>query len=465
MKIKFSKLSKLLQLPRHSRIQLFAGAVIAQSTVLLNPTAQSVPFEGWGTSLYGEGHIISKYSKEVQKKYYDVLFSPTLGLGLNVVRYFIPGGENPDPTHVPGRTTPHYSRPPESFQPEPGVWKWSADLKQRLLLKEAQARGADTFEAFSNSPPYWMTESKCSAGSVTGSSNNLQTTYYDLFADYLTEVVKFFRDDPGLKITFRTLDPLNEPSGTWWKRGGGQEGCHFSTSAQGKIISAVGKSLIAKGLVGTTISASDENSLGQAAYQAKMYSPTNWGFISQVNFHAYNENTYAELDKVVAGHPGKRLWMSEFGSTNASPLPDRIHKVFNQQPHASAFLVWQPTWGILRVDGSGISRWRQYFFFQQYTRFIRPGSHFIQSSDLNVLASISKASDQLVLVIKNTQFNSTHFVINLANLPIAARSASAYRTSISERMVSIAAIPISPTDLLSIKAAPDSVTTLVVPLK
>ena len=92
-------------------------------------------------------------------------------------------------------------------------------------------------EAFSNSPPYWMTKSGCASGSTDG-SNNLKDDSYDAFADYLTEVVKHYRDSFG--ITFRTLEPLNEPNANWWKANGGQEGCHFSPANQQTIIKAVG---------------------------------------------------------------------------------------------------------------------------------------------------------------------------------------------------------------------------------
>jgi O-glycosyl hydrolase len=67
-------------------------------------------------------------------------------------------------------------------------------------------------EAFSNSPPYWMTASGCASGN--GEANNLPTDRVTDFADYLSDVVLHFRDEWG--ITFRTLEPMNEPNATWW---------------------------------------------------------------------------------------------------------------------------------------------------------------------------------------------------------------------------------------------------------
>ena len=106
-----------------------------------------------------------------------------------------------------------------------------------------------------------MTKSGCASGSTDG-SNNLKDDSYDAFADYLTEVVKHFRDSWG--VTFRTLEPLNEPNASWWTANGSQEGCHFSPSNQQTIIKAVGAKLTSKGLTATTVGASDENSIDDA---------------------------------------------------------------------------------------------------------------------------------------------------------------------------------------------------------
>ena len=43
------------------------------------------------------------------------------------------------------------------FQPEPGEWDWDADAGQRAVLQGSMERGVNIAEAFSNSPPYWMT--------------------------------------------------------------------------------------------------------------------------------------------------------------------------------------------------------------------------------------------------------------------------------------------------------------------
>ena len=105
------------------------------------------------------------------------------------------------------------------YQPARGTWDWNADVNQRTvllrLLERGKALGQNMIiEAFSNSPPYWMTASGCASGASSGSASNLPTNNYALFADYLTEVVKYYKNTHG--ITFRTLEPFRmsrQPAG------------------------------------------------------------------------------------------------------------------------------------------------------------------------------------------------------------------------------------------------------------
>ena len=65
-----------------------------------------------------------------------------------------------------------------------------------------------------------MTASGCSAGATEAHRNNLQDIHYETFAEYLTEIVKHFKDEWG--VTFTTLDPINEAVSPYWKAEGFQ---------------------------------------------------------------------------------------------------------------------------------------------------------------------------------------------------------------------------------------------------
>jgi len=218
----------------------------ATATVRVDPAVRYQIVEGWGTALAWWGHVVGGWRDATRNAIADLVFSSTSGLGFNVVRYNVGGGDHPTHRHMrPGGDVP-------GFQPVPGVWDWSADAGQRWMLRAAQARGATIFEAFANSPPYRMTRSQCAAGAEDG-GNNLRDEYVDAFAAYLAEVVAHFRNEWGL--VFRTVEPLNEPSASNWKCFNSQEGCHVSRDQQNALIARLGAHLAARGLTGTTVAA------------------------------------------------------------------------------------------------------------------------------------------------------------------------------------------------------------------
>ena len=142
-------------------------------------------FDGWGTSLAWWAHVVGGFPAHVRDNYMRKIFDPVHGLGLTVARYNIGGGENPKYhflTHraaIPG------------FAPHPPRFDWAADKNQRLILHECIRMGVNQVQAFSNSPPWYMTIS----GSVTGGrrgQNNLMPRDFSSFADYLAIVVAHF---------------------------------------------------------------------------------------------------------------------------------------------------------------------------------------------------------------------------------------------------------------------------------
>ena len=55
-------------------------------------------------------------------------------------------------------------------------------------------------EGFSNSPPYFMTNSGCSSGAENAGTNNLREDAYGAFAAYLADVAKHFSDEWGIRF-------------------------------------------------------------------------------------------------------------------------------------------------------------------------------------------------------------------------------------------------------------------------
>lgn len=429
-------------------------------TAVADPSLQYQTIEGWGTSLAWWGKVVGGYSN--RDDYADKMFSTTSGIGLNVLRYNIGGGENPSLNYL------EYRKAVPGFQPTQGVYDWTADANQRYMLQAAKTRGANVFEAFSNSAPYWMTNS----GSVTGASggaNNLKTDYYDDFADYLTEVVKHFRDSWG--ITFKTLTPLNEPVSTWWSLGNNQEGMHFDRANQDTILSQVNASLAAKGLTGTKLSAPEEYSIDDSVTSYNSYSSGVKSALAQINTHTYGGTGRAAFRNIAASN-GKTPWVSEYGDGDASGLTmSRTILKDIRNMGVTAWIYWQAVdsadgWGFFKnvlnsTQTTSYTVNKKYYVMGNYSKFVRPGYKIIGLSDANTLAAYDAASSKLVLVTTNSATTDTSVTYDLSKFTATGSSAEVYRTSQTEDLAQVSNAAIS-NKTFTATAKASSVTTYVI---
>lgn len=447
--------------------------VAAEGTELVEVDVKSLhqTFEGWGTSLCWWANHVGGWSESARNAVVNAVVDPVLGLGYNIFRYNIGGGENPSHSHM------QQYRDMPGFLTADGEWTWDADANQRAILLAINDLGSDLiFEAFSNSPPYWMTKSGCASGHSSG-AENLNEDAYDAFADYLTEVVKHYRDEYG--VGFRTLEPLNEPDSDWWKSNGSQEGCHFSPSNQERIIAAVAQQLTAKGLNETHVSASDENSMDDALRNLGAYSPATLDVVTQFNVHSYAGSRRTEL-RALANQLGKRLWQSESGPLGQNISDDTDAALFMAERiitdlrdlRAEAWLDWQAgdpgrSWAsfTLNDEQQTHSPIKRFYMHAGFSRYIRPGATFVAVNDTNMVAALSKDSQYLTIVARNGDRNATqHFTFDVTSLPNVGESVSAYRVSKTEDLVPLEPIPVDGYSFVA-TLSPYSVTTFVVPLQ
>jgi O-glycosyl hydrolase len=438
--------------------------------IKINPSVRHQTFEGWGTSLCWWANHVGGWSEAKRNAVVDAVVDPANGLGYNVFRYNIGGGENPAHEHMG-----QYKEMP-GFEPSAGTWTWDADANQRAILQRIVARGTGVvLEAFANSPPYWMTKSGCASGNTDG-SNNLLDNSYDAFADYLTEVVKHYKDSFG--INFRTLEPLNEPNASWWKANGGQEGCHFAASNQQTIIKAVGAQLAAKGLTGTSVSASDENSIDDAYNNIKGFDATSLAAMSQMNTHSYAGTRRTDL-RALATSKGKRLWQSESGPLNQTLADDTDAAVFMagriitdlRDLQAEAWVDWQlgdpsANWAsfVLNDAQQSFTYLKRFYMHAGFSRYIRPGSVFVDVNNTDMVAAVSPDGATLVLVVRNGDTTASKgFTFDLTALPSVGTSAALHRTSRTENLASLTALPIQGWSFVA-TVAPYSITTFVIPM-
>ena len=416
------------------------GPARADYTLKVNPADDRGIWRGWGCSLcwWGNGVGNSAY----QDQYADLFFSTKTvsffgqslpGLGMNIARYNVGGvgrpGDIPTLTeNWPSRIAPErkiegYWRDWQSKDPASKSWDWSRDANQRAMLKAACARGVDTVELFSNAPMWWMTDKKSSSGGALQQWNRRD------FAVYLATVAAHATKEWKLPVV--SIDPFNEPAAGWWRYPGSQEGCNIPREQQAEVLTYLREELDSRGMKKMSISASDENSVGDAqrtydylkgqtvTLRGKTASATD--LIDRVNVHGYSglapwrdNNAREKLRATVGKTP---LWQSEFGD------PDGGGMAFAQQItedinflRPEAWIYWQAAepssgWGLvngafggeLTAPDRAKPTWvyTKYLVMAQFTRFLRPGDQVIGTDDHNTIAAYDARHRRLSLITLN----------------------------------------------------------------
>jgi len=413
------------------------GSVLSGTAAALTVTVDSgktyQTFEGWGTSLCWWAVTAGSWKAENRSALIGAIVDPDTGLGYTCFRYNIGGGDNPSHTHLKGE------RAVPGFKPtETGNYDWSADQAQRNILLGIAARDPNCiFEAFSNSPPWWMTISGCASGNTDG-ADNLKATYFTAFADYLATVVRHYRDEWG--IPFRTVEPFNEPSSGYWKVNGGQEGCGFKNN-QSKMVVELGKKLEEKGLFpDAMVSAADETALDQAVTGIKSYSDSALHYLSQINSHSYGGWGSRKALYDIAVKQKKNLWQSEsgpLGKNDNSDIAMWMSDVIIQDLRvlkANAWIDWQVgdpvgDWQTIGLNGTAqtFKYTKRYYMHAAFSRFIRPGSRIISSSDTNSLAAIVPSTGNVVIVLRNSASGPAAYTVDLTKCAPDAATAQMYR--------------------------------------
>ncbi len=450
-------------------------------------------FEGWGTSLCWWANRIG-YSDSLAQQAADVFYGDD-GLRLNIARFNIGGGDDPTHTHI---TRTDSNMPGYTVYKDGKVtYDWNADFNQRnVLLKSIEAAGDDMIvEMFSNSPPYYMTNSGCSSGGKDPNKNNLKDDYYDDFAEYFAEVCAHYENVWGVDI--QSADAMNEPYTNYWSANSPkQEGCHFDQGdSQTKIILELEKAMNSKGLDDVILCGTDETSIDTQISSYNKLSSDAKKAIDRIDTHTYSGSKRSEL-KDLAVREGKNLWMSEVdggstAGTNAGQmgsalwLAQRITTDVNEL-NSSAWIMWQVIdnhiskngyngnkdsgmpnvnggfWGVAVADhdNNEIILTKKYYGFGQYTRYIRPGMTMLKSSGSTV-AAYDKENKQLVLVAYNTGGSSKDMSFDLSGFGTLGASAQIIRTSATENWANAGNAKITGTSL-NVSLPANSISTFII---
>ena len=360
-------------------------------------------------------------------------------------------------------------------------YDWDADKNQMNVLKAAaKASGQDFIaEAFSNSPPYFMTVSGCSSGNTDSSKDNLRADSVNAFAAYMADVIEHW-DNEGV-INFQSVDPMNEPYTNYWGANSNkQEGCHFDQGeSQSRILVALNKELKNKG-INMIISGTDETSIDTQISSYNNLSDEAKNVISRIDTHTYSGSNREGL-KETAQNAGKNLWMSEVDGaytagthagemTAALGLAQRMMTDVNGL-ESSAWILWNAIdmhadssetgqawvnkgsnndylsmdaleskwkskssngyWGLAAADHDNeeIALSMKYYAYGQFSRYIRPGYTIIGTSKGTTLAAYDPDENKAVVVAMNTSDADKTWKFDLSGFNTMGDKVTAIRTS------------------------------------
>ncbi len=470
-------------------------------------------FQGFGTSLCWWANRCG-YSEALTEAAAKAFYDPESGLGMTIGRYNIGGGDNvtsEDVTAQMKEENPflHKEHIQRSDSVVPGycvdvtkidlnensrhyyeenfdradfdcgfAWNydWDADKNQMNILIAAAKAAGDEFigEAFSNSPPYFMTVSGCSSGGEDSSVDNLREDSYTAFACYMADVIEHWAKE-GV-MNFQSVAPMNEPATSYWEMWSNkQEGCHFSQGeSQSKILVELNKELQNKGL-DIIISASDETSIESAIMGYKHLTPEAKEVVKRIDTHTY-QGVQRDMLRTTAQEGGVNLWMSEVdgtfsigkketGMSAALGFADAIRIDLNGLM-PSAWIMWDavdvhvdsnnrfdtctreeadkiieegtPFWGIAIADHDKqeLLLSKKYYAYGQFSRYIRPGYTLVGSSDFTV-AAVNPQEKCAVIVAINTNTDDLKWEFDLSKFDVGTTSVTAIRTSKDENWADV----------------------------
>ncbi|RFA12836.1 hypothetical protein B7R22_14385 [Subtercola boreus] len=390
-------------------------------SIRIDPGLQFQTVDGFGASMVdqvpgtsGLPYNLNSLSGANRASVEDLLFSPSSGIGLNILRVELGAGQ----TYPNGNTpVPDFTIEPNAPASPAGapsyVWDHSAD-GQVQIAKDARARGVSSIYADAWSAPAFMkSNGAVYGGTLCGFTSCASGDWRQAYANYLT---KYVQDYAAEGVTLDYLSPFNEPQDApnW-------QSMTASSSQLASFVDTLGPTLSSAGL-STKIASSDVADAGSAeSYQQAIESDATAAARQSVaSFHSYGGTPAAVPAAALAGKPS---WQSEFtcvgdtwniaystGSCDGQYWAQTIYTAMNNG--VGAYLGWTGAWShsdnedLIRITGSSsyeVSA--RLWAMGNYSRYVHKGAVRVEaaSSSSSVLSTAYKNTDgSYAVVVTNT---------------------------------------------------------------
>lgn len=398
-----------------------AASAEERAAIKISADNEIAVFSGWGTGLYCWGETLGS-SEKLSTEAAQLLYGEN-GLGMDIVRYDLGGGDDPRHDHyLNDNAVAEGWWSPNGLDTENMLYSLDISLDGRQLntLRKVNSvtEGSAVIEMCSFSPPYFMTNSGCTAGAVYSGEDNIREDCYDDYAGYIASAAAKLKET-GINVS--SVAPMYEPSSLHWRAfDSAREGCHVSQGdPQSKLITQLRQSLDNKGLSSVTISAADETDMTTAATGMNALTPQAKSYTDRLTVHYIS----GSADDLRAAAERRPVWVTEVdglytAGENAGEmsaglgLGKRIIADINNAG-ASAWLMWQAVisgtpdlensyLGLVHLDNktAELKLSQRYYTFGQFSRYIRPSSTVI-AVDENTIAAYDSSKGELAIVAVN----------------------------------------------------------------
>ena len=361
----------------------------------VNKFVEHQVFERFGTSSCWWSQTVD--NEETAREIARLLYDDETGLGLDIYRYNIGGGEKENPDcriwDVNRRTESFYVLNEETGEYE---FDFTRDANARRMLDMAVEYGAKEVILFCNSPHFSMTASGHASGGLTEYASNLPEENYQKFVDYVLTIADWFVSQ-GYPVS--AISPINEPQ---WKWGGdwvGQEGCHYTADETVKVLELFAKEMKKRNspykLNGPE---SGQMSPEYHEYIDKFFAnETINEFCDTFSGHSYwiDNNTWVKSEtgkKFAEEYPDKKFEMREWCelplTIDSRTIDSGLYmaNIIVQDLNLFNAVSWQ-SWtavngdGLMEIINGELVIYNRYYAYKQFSNFIMPGMVRIDTMD------------------------------------------------------------------------------------
>jgi O-glycosyl hydrolase len=406
--------------------------------VNINLNNKSNKFDGWGISVGKVPRNPVGFQKKISQNDKNLLVSQGLtkalgtvdsnaiqnqktllfssqGLNLNSIRVYMIGGDDPSHTHM--------SIGPGFYQDSSMTTISQTFIDNMNYLQTLIQNNITHLEAFFYTPPYWMTISGCTAGSING-SENVSDTQLSNYAQYIINVLLYCKNT--FNIIFNTVSIINEPSSNWWQAFGRQEGCAFGIPKMINFLQIV-YNLLKRNNINTLIVLPENNDVYNASLYIKaliQQNSTILNMIGSFNIHTYFGNIKDRQNiNMLSKSLNIPIVVSEYGygtdQSENTPMNKQLNGGIGFSKHICKdinylqpirWTAWNLYWG-LSQNGNLT---KMGYAWKHFTNNIIKGSSFIYVDSENYVIAITPNNSIVIIYINDTN-NNININFNFSN--------------------------------------------------